>query len=181
MPLLSAVSTAGWDMEITCGRPQGCLLSSLWQSQACAEAGPSSTPSWAHAIFSLSFLALFLAFLSAPFSAMLLSLAAPTQNWAGKAAAHENVLFSALYFLYRHIHWCFVTWLSLSKRWKSTLKHMLSKILQTGEHYQSTSVLASNWAGLWANDHSMSETSSPHLSHLWQKLVLKIAHSLGTK
>lgn len=92
MPLLSAVSTASWDVEITHGGPQGCLLSSLWHSQACAEAGPSSTPSWAHAMFSLSFLALLLAFLCAPFSAMLLSLAAPTQNWAGKAAAHENVL-----------------------------------------------------------------------------------------
>lgn len=76
---------------------------------------------------------------------------------------------------------CDLVTLSLSKRWKSTLKHVLSKIFQTGEYYQSTSILASNWAGLWANDNSMSETSSPHLSHLWQKLVLKIAHGLGTK
>lgn len=49
---------------------------------------------------------------------------------------------------------------------------------QTSPDYQSSSVLAPNWAD---DNDSMSEMFSPHLLPLWQKLALKITHSLGHK
>lgn len=106
---------------------------------------------------------------SHPSLAMPLSLAASMQSQAGNATVCMGLccVFHTALRIGTHslVSWE-LTWL-LSSRW-------------TSPDCTSSSVLAPNWADLWADDnHPMSEMFSPHLSPLWQKLVQKITHSLG--
>lgn len=86
---------------------------------------------------------------------------------------------------YRHTHWWAVTWLlHHCQRDTDQPSNMgwVKFFRWTSPVHQSSFVLALNWAYLWTDGNdSMSEMCSPHLSPLWQKLVLKITHSLVHK